>query len=452
MTLTVLHSAAMLVTMDDDGREIADGAVAWQDGVITAIGTTADLAPLRQRADRTIDARDCVVTPGLVNTHHHLFQSLTRAVPGATDASLFGWLRRLYPIWARYRPDDVHAATRLGLAELALSGCTLSSDHLYLFPNGVTLDDTIAAAADIGLRFHATRGSMSVGESAGGLPPDALVEREPAILADTIRVIDRFHDPAPGAMVRIGVAPCSPFSVSEGLMRDAALLARDKGVMLHTHLAEDDDDVAFSLERFGCRPGVYAERLGWTGPDVWMAHGVKLDADEIALFAATGTGVAHCPCSNCRLGAGIAPVPRMLAAGVPLGLGVDGSASNDSGNLLQEARQAVLLQRVVGGAEAVCPRAALRLATRGGAEMLGRDDCGALTVGRRADLAVWDVATASNTGAWDVVAGLVLCPPAGVRDLFVEGRTIVAGGALRSAPLPAILADARRSIARLQAP
>ncbi|KQM75859.1 hydroxydechloroatrazine ethylaminohydrolase [Sphingomonas sp. Leaf22] len=451
MTLTVLHSAAMLVTMDDDGREIADGAVAWQDGVITAIGATADLAPLRQRADRTIDARDCVVTPGLVNTHHHLFQSLTRAVPGATNASLFGWLRRLYPIWARYRPDDVHAATRLGLAELALSGCTLSSDHLYLFPNGVTLDDTIAAADDIGLRFHPTRGSMSVGESAGGLPPDAMVEREPAILADTIRVIDRFHDPAPGAMVRIGVAPCSPFSVSEGLMRDAALLARDKGVMLHTHLAEDDDDVAFSLERFGCRPGVYAERLGWTGPDVWMAHGVKLDADEIALFAATGTGVAHCPCSNCRLGAGIAPIQRMLAAGVPLGLGVDGSASNDSGNLLQEARQALLLQRVVGGADALCPRAALRLATRGGAEMLGRDDCGALTVGRRADLAVWDVASASNTGAWDMVAGLVLCPPAGVRDLIVEGRTIVAGGELRSAPLSAILADARRSIARLRA-
>ena len=450
MTLTVLHSAAAVVTMDDDAREIADGAIAWRDGIITAIGTTEALAPLRRSADRTIDARDCVVTPGLVNTHHHLFQSLTRAVPGATDASLFGWLRRLYPIWARYRPDDVHAAARLGLAELALSGCTLSTDHLYLYPNGVTLDDTIAAAGEIGLRFHPTRGSMSVGESAGGLPPDALVEREPAILADTIRVIDRFHDPAPGAMVRIGVAPCSPFSVSEGLMRDAALLARDKGVMLHTHLAEDEDDVAFSLARFGCRPGVYAERLGWTGRDVWMAHAVKLDADEIALFAATGTGVAHCPCSNCRLGSGIAPIRQMLAAGVPLGLGVDGSASNDSGNLLQEARQALLLQRVTGGAEALSARAALRLATRGGAEMLGRHDCGALTVGRRADLALWDVATAANTGAWDPVDGLVLCPPAGVRDLVVEGRTIISGGELRSAPLPAILDQARQSIARLR--
>jgi cytosine/adenosine deaminase-related metal-dependent hydrolase len=450
MTLTVLHSAAALVTMDDDGREIVDGAIAWRDGIITAIGTTEALAQLRRSADRTIDARDCVVTPGLVNTHHHLFQSLTRAVPGATDASLFGWLRRLYPIWARYRPGDVHAAARLGLAELALSGCTLSTDHLYLYPNGVTLDDTIAAAGEVGLRFHPTRGSMSVGESAGGLPPDALVEREPAILADTIRVIDRFHDPAPGAMVRIGVAPCSPFSVSEGLMRDAALLARDKGVMLHTHLAEDEDDVAFSVARFGSRPGVYAERLGWTGRDVWMAHAVKLDADEIALFAATGTGVAHCPCSNCRLGCGIAPVRQMLAAGVPLGLGVDGSASNDSGNLLQEARQALLLQRVTRGAEALSARAALRLATRGGAEMLGRHDCGALTVGRRADLAVWDVAMATNTGAWDPVDGLVLCPPAGVRDLVVEGRTIISGGELRSAPLPAILDQARHSIARLR--
>ncbi|MEP9401291.1 8-oxoguanine deaminase [Sphingomonas sp. VNH70] len=450
MTLGVLHSAAVLVTMDDDDRQIADGAIAWRDGVITAVGTTDELAPLRRIADRTIDARGCVVTPGLVNTHHHLFQSLTRAVPGATDASLFAWLQRLYPIWARYTPDDIHAATRLGLAELALSGCTLSSDHLYLYPDGVTLDDTIAAAADIGLRFHATRGSMSVGESAGGLPPDALVEREDAILADTIRVIDRFHDPAPGAMVRIGVAPCSPFSVSEGLMRDAALLARDKGVMLHTHLAEDDDDVAFSLERFGCRPGVYAERLGWTGPDVWMAHCVKLDADEIALFAATGTGVAHCPCSNCRLGSGIAPVPRMLGAGVPLGLGVDGSASNDSGHLLQEARQAMLLQRVVGGAGALAPRAALRLATRGGAEMLGRHDCGALVVGRRADLAVWDAQTPANTGAWDAVAGLILCPPAGVRDLFVEGRAVVTDGMLTGVPHATIVADARRSAARLQ--
>lgn len=339
VTLRLLTGAAVLVTMDDHAREITDGAVAWRDGVITAVGTSADLAPLRATATEVIDARGCVVTPGLVNTHHHLFQSLTRAVPGATEQSLFGWLKRLYPIWAAMRPEDVYAATRLGLAELALSGCTLSTDHLYLFPNGVTLDDTIAAAADIGIRFHPTRGSMSVGESAGGLPPDSLVEQEPAILADTVRVIDRFHDARDGAMVRVGVAPCSPFSVSEGLMRDSAMLARDKGVMLHTHLAEDEEDVAFSLERFGCRPGAYAEQLGWVGRDVWMAHCVKLDPQEIGLFADTGTGVAHCPCSNCRLGSGIAPVAAMAAAGVPLGLGVDGSASNDAGHLLLEARR-----------------------------------------------------------------------------------------------------------------
>ena len=451
MTLTVVSGAEVIVTMDDAEREIAGGAIAWRDGVIVAVGSADELAPLMAEADVRIDAGGCVVTPGLVNTHHHLYQTLTRAVPGATSASLFGWLKRLYPIWATYRPEDVVAATRLGLAELALSGCTLSSDHLYLFPNGVTLDDTIAAAGDIGIRFHPTRGAMSVGESAGGLPPDALVESEPAILADTVRVVDRFHDAAEGAMVRVGVAPCSPFSVSEGLMRDAAMLARDKGVMLHTHLAEDDDDVAFSLERFGCRPGAYAERLGWTGRDVWMAHCVKLDADEIALFAATGTGVAHCPCSNCRLGSGIAPVPRMLAAGVPLGLGVDGSASNDSGHLLQEARTAMLLQRVVGGAGVLDPRAALRIATRGGAEMLGRHDCGALIPGRRADLAIWDMRDIPGEGAWDRVAALVLSPPAGVRDLYVEGRPVVRDGEPVRTPRGVILADARRSLDRLMA-
>ena len=449
MTLTLLTHADCLVTMDDGRTEIADGAMAWRDGVIVAVGTTAQLAHLRGEADEVLNATGCVVTPGLVNTHHHLYQSLTRALPGAINTSLFGWLKRLYPIWAQYSPADVFNATRLGLAELALSGCTLSSDHLYLYPNGVTLDDTIAAAAEIGLRFHPTRGSMSVGESAGGLPPDSLVEAENAILADTIRVIDRFHDPKPGAMVRVGVAPCSPFSVSQGLMRDAALLARDKGVMLHTHLAEDADDVAFSLERFGCRPGEYAESLGWTGPDVWHAHCVQLDPAEIALFARTRTGIAHCPCSNCRLGSGIAPLRAMVAAGVPLGLGVDGSASSDSGNLLMEARQAMLLQRAVGGAEAFDPRMALYIATRGGAEMLGRDDCGALMVGRRADLAVFDMGDVFSLGAWDKVAALVLAPPPGARDVFVEGRAVVRAGALALADRREVLAGAERSLARL---
>lgn len=451
MGLTVVHNAAMLVCMDDARREVAGGAVAFRDGVIEAVGAGVELAELRAAADLVVDAGGCVVTPGLVNTHHHLFQSLTRALPGAINTSLFGWLKRLYPIWSRYRPEDVFAATQLGLAELALSGCTMSADHLYLYPDGVRLDDSIAAAEGIGIRFHATRGSMSVGESAGGLPPDALVEDEAAILRDTIRVIDRFHDAAEGAMVRVAVAPCSPFSVSEGLMRDAALLARDKGVMLHTHLAEDADDVAYSLARFGCRPGDYAERLGWTGPDVWHAHCVQLDAREIALFARTRTGVAHCPCSNCRLGSGIAPVVAMVGQGVPLGLGVDGSASNDSGNLLLEARQAMLLQRVVGGAEAFDPRQALFLATRGGAEVLGRSDCGVIAPGKRADLAIWDMAGPSSLGAWDLVAGLVLAPPPRVRDVFVNGRPVVRDGDLVQVRLEDVERAARRSLARLQA-
>ncbi len=447
--LTVIRNADVLVTMDDARREIAQGALAFADGVIVAVGATAELARLTETADVVIQADGCVVTPGLVNTHHHLYQTLTRAVPGTIESSLFGWLRRLYPIWARYTPDDVYAATRLGLAELALSGCTLCADHLYLFPNGVTLDDTIAAARSIGIRFHPTRGAMSVGHSAGGLPPDDLVEDERAILNDTIRVIDRFHDAQAGAMVRVGVAPCSPFSVSQGLMRDAALLAREKGVMLHTHLAEDADDVAFSLERFGCRPGDYAESLGWTGADVWHAHCVRLDAREIALFARTGTGIAHCPCSNCRLGSGIAPIAAMIAAGVAVGIGVDGSASNDSGNLLAEARQAMLLQRVAGGAGALDPRGALYLATRGGAQVLGRSDCGLLTPGMRADFAVWDMDTPASAGAWDKVAALVLCPPAAARDVFVEGHAVVRDGELVQARRDEVLSAARRSVTRL---
>lgn len=449
MTLTVIRNAEMIVTMDDRRREIADGALAFRGGVIEAVGTTADLTARAQEADDVIDATGCVVTPGLVNTHHHLYQSLTRALPGAINASLFDWLKRLYPIWARYTPDDVFAATQLGLAELALSGCTMSSDHLYLFPNGVTLDDTIAAAQGIGIRFHPTRGAMSVGESAGGLPPDSLVEREDAILTDCIRVIDRFHDASNGAMVRVGVAPCSPFSVSRELMRDAALLARDKGVMLHTHLAEDADDVAFSLERFGCRPGQYAEELGWTGPDVWHAHCVQLDAQEIDLFARSRTAVAHCPCSNCRLGSGIAPLRAMVGQGVPVGIGVDGSASSDSGHLLLEARQAMLLQRAVGGPAAFDPRDALFLAMRGGAEILGRRDCGSLEPGKRADVVLWDMADIPSAGAWDKVAALLLAPPSGARDVFVEGRAVVRDGELAQASCSDIMRAAHRSLARL---
>jgi len=436
-TEILVCNADVVVTMDDARRELAGADILIRDGVIAAVGRGLDTAGTR------LEARGCVVTPGLVNTHHHLFQTLTRAVPGGQDALLFGWLKTLYPIWARFGPEEMRVSALVGLAELALSGCTMSSDHLYLFPNGARLDDTIDAAREIGLRFHATRGAMSIGESDGGLPPDALVEDEAVILADCIRVIDAFHDAAPGAMVRVGVAPCSPFSVSRELMRDAALLARDKGVMVHTHLAENDEDIAYSLETFGCRPGQYAENLGWTGDDVWHAHCVKLDCSEIELFARSGTGIAHCPCSNCRLGSGIAPVRAMRDAGVKVGLGVDGSASNDAGNLVAEARQAMLLQRVKNGADAMSAREALWIATRGGAEVLGRDDCGQIAVGKRADIAVWDTRGVESAGSWDAAA-LLLAGPTRVRDLFVEGRRIVADGQLATIDLPAIIATQNR--------
>jgi len=436
----IIRNAGHIVTMDDAARMLQDHDILIRDGVVAAIGHN-----LSADGIACVDAQMCVVTPGLVNTHHHLYQSLTRAVPAAQDALLFGWLQTLYPIWSRFTPDHMFVSAQVGLAELALSGCTLSSDHLYLYPGAVRLEDTIAAAAEVGLRFHPTRGSMSIGESAGGLPPDHLVEDETAILEDCIRVIDAFHDPSEGSMCRVGVAPCSPFSVSRDLMRDAAVLARDKGVMLHTHLAENDEDIAYSLEKFGCRPGQYAEDLGWVGRDVWHAHCVKLDASEIALFAKTGTGVAHCPCSNCRLGSGIAPVRAMRDAGVPVALGVDGSASNDAGNLVAEARQAMLLQRVANGADAMSAQEALWIATRGGAEVLGRSDCGRIAVGARADIAVWDVSGVASAGSWDPAA-LLLAGPTTVRDLFVEGRQVVRDGQLTTIDMGATL-ERQRSLA-----
>ena len=438
---------ACIVTMDPDRREL-DGDVLVDGGTIAAVGALAGTAAAEDA--EVLDATGCVVTPGLVNTHHHLYQVLTKAVPAGQDALLFGWLKTLYPIWARMEPEDMRLSAQVGLAELALSGCTMSSDHLYLYPNGVRLEDTIEAAASVGIRFHPTRGAMSVGESAGGLPPDSLVEDERAILDDMIRVVDAFHDPAPAAMVRVGLAPCSPFSVSTGLMRDAALLAVDKGVMLHTHLAENEEDIAYSLSQFGCRPGQYAEDLGWTGPHVWHAHCVKLDAAEIDLFSRSKTGVAHCPCSNCRLGSGIAPVRAMRDAGVRVGLGVDGSASNDGGHLLSEARQALLLQRVRNGADAMSAREALEIATLGGATVLGRGaELGSIAPGKRADLAIWDVSGLGAAGAWDPVAALVLCGPFEVRDLFVEGRRVVADGMLTGLDLGAALDRAAVRVARL---
>jgi cytosine/adenosine deaminase-related metal-dependent hydrolase len=445
MTKTwIIKNAHTILTMDDARRELNGHDILLRDGVIAGIGKNLSIPA----GAEIVDARNAVVTPGLVNTHHHLYQSLTRAVPGGQDALLFGWLQTLYPIWAGFGPEEMRVSAMLGLSELALSGCTMSSDHLYLFPNGSRLDDTIEGAAEVGLRFFPTRGAMSIGESDGGLPPDHLVEDEESILNDCIRVIDQFHDASESSMVRVGVAPCSPFSVSRELMRDAALLARDKFVFLHTHLAENDEDIAYSLEKFGCRPGQYAEELGWTGDDVWHAHCVKLDGQEIDLFSKSGTGVAHCPCSNCRLGSGIAPIRAMRDQGVKVGLGVDGSASNDVANLMDEARQTMLLQRVQNGADAMSAREALEIASRGGADVLGRPECGRIALGKRADIAIWDISGIESAGSWDPTA-LVIAGPNKVRHLFVEGRQIVRDWNMVTLDLPKLIETQNRLALKL---
>ncbi len=434
----LLRNATVLATMDDARREIADGAVRVAGNVIEAVGTTAELAAAAH--DEVIDLAGHVVLPGFVNTHHHFYQTLTRALPGAQDAELFGWLRALYPVWQGLTPEMAHVSALTAMAELMLSGCTTSSDHLYLFPNGVRLDDTIEAARDIGMRFHATRGAMSLGESAGGLPPDALVEEEGAILRDMRRVVEAHHDPRRHAMVRVALAPCSPFSVTQDLMREAAAMARGYGVRLHTHLAENDNDVAFTREKFGCTPAEYCERLGWLGDDVWHAHCVKLDAPGIARFAQSRTGVAHCPSSNMRLASGIAPIVPMLAAGVPVGLGVDGSASNDGGDLLAEARQAMLLQRVGGTAGALSARQALELATRGGARVLGRDDIGAIAPGCSADLVAFRLDALRYAGALhDPLAALVFCAPTGCAFSMIDGRVVIRDGELQTVEGPRLV-------------
>ena len=437
----LIRDAHLLVTMDEQRREIAGGAVFARDGVIEAVGASVALP---QTADEVIDARGQVVIPGLVNTHHHFYQTLTRAVPAAQDAELFTWLKTLYPIWARLTPEMARVSTQTAMAELLLSGCTTTSDHLYLFPNGVRLDDTLEAAAEIGMRFHAARGAMSVGESQGGLPPDSVVESESAILADSQRLIERWHDPARFAMQRIVVAPCSPFSVSRELMRDAALLAREHGVSLHTHLAENDNDIAYTREKFGCTPAEYAEALGWVGPDVWHAHCVKLDAAGIALFARTGTGVAHCPGSNMRLASGTAPIRAMRDAGVPVSIAVDGSASNDSGHLLGEARLALLLQRVAHGPakgpSALTAREVLEIATLGGARVLNRDDIGALAPGMGADLVTVPLDDIGVAGALhDPLAALFFCHVPRVRHSIVNGRVVVRDGQIVTVDLPRVL-------------
>ena len=439
MTTLLIRNARLLVTMDAQRREIADGAVFARDNVIEAVGATSELPAT---ADEVIDAHDQVVIPGLVNTHHHMYQTLTRAC--VQDNELFGWLRGLYPIWARLTPEMVRVSTQTAMAELLLSGCTTSSDHLYIYPNGVRLDDSIEGAAQIGMRFHAARGSMSVGESQGGLPPDRVVESEPAILKETQRLIERWHNPGRFAMQRIVVAPCSPFSVSRELMRDSAVLAREHGVSLHTHLAENDNDIAYTREKFGCTPAEYAESLGWVGPDVWCAHCVKLDAAGIALFARTGTGVAHCPCSNMRLASGIAPIRAMRDAGVNVSIGVDGAASNDAGHMLGEARMAMLLQRVahgpVTGPSAMSAREALEIATLGGAKVLNRDDIGALAVGMAADIVTVPLDHVGMAGALhDPLAALLFCQVPRVQHSIVNGRVVVRDGQLATLDLPVLV-------------
>ncbi|MBJ7310053.1 8-oxoguanine deaminase [Rugamonas sp. CCM 8940] len=449
MTKTLLiKNARVLVTMDEQRREIADGAVFIRDNVIVQVGSTAELP---QQADEIIDAANHVVLPGLINTHHHMYQSLTRVIPAAQNGELFNWLTNLYPIWANLSAEMVHVSTLTAMSELILSGCTTSSDHLYIYPNDCKLDDSIAAARQIGMRFHAARGAMSVGQSKGGLPPDCVVESEAAILKDTQRLIESYHDSGRYAMQRIVVAPCSPFSVSRDLMKEAAGMARSFGVSLHTHLAENANDIAYSREKFNMTPAEYAEDCGWVGPDVWHAHCVQLDDDGIHMFGRTGTGIAHCPCSNMRLASGIAPIRKMIDQGVSVGLGVDGCASNDSGHMLGEVRQAMLLQRVGFGPDAMTARQALEMATLGGAKVLNRDDIGALKPGMAADIVMFKLDQIGFAGALhDPVAALVFCTPANVSHSIINGKVVVRDGQLCTLDLPLVI-ERHNELARILA-
>ncbi|MGD2061197.1 MAG: 8-oxoguanine deaminase [Acidimicrobiia bacterium] len=428
MSTLLVRNAHILVTMD--GREIAGGGMFVRDGWIETVGTSDDIPAT---ADEVVDLTGHVVIPGLVNTHHHLYQTLTRAFPGAQDAGLFEWLTTLYPVWGRMTPDHVATATRLGLVELARSGATTVFDHQYLWPNGSRVDDQFEGADGLNIRFHASRGSMSLGEDQGGLPPNDLVEDDETILGETRRAVAGFHDPAPGAMRRVVVAPCSPFSVTSDLMRQSADLARELGVRLHTHLAETHDEEKFCLEQFGHRPVEYMETVDWTGSDVWYAHAVHVSDEEVARMGDAGTGVAHCPTSNMRLASGLAPVSRYLEVGVPVGLGVDGSASNDTSNLLAEARQALLLNRLavspgVGTGSQITARRILELATVGGARLLGREDVGVLAPGKAADFVAIDLDRVEFAGALhDPVAAVVLCTPMGVDHSWVRGEPLVVG-------------------------
>lgn len=458
MPSKLIKHCDVLVTMDAHRREIYDGGLFIQDGIIAQVGTT-DSLPVT--ADEVIDLRHHIVLPGLINTHHHFYQTLTRAVPAAQNANLFNWLKTLYPIWARMQPEDIYISTQTALAELALSGCTTASDHLYLYPNGSKLDDEIAAAKAIGIRLHASRGSMSLGESQGGLPPDSVVEDEEEILRDSQRLIETYHDPTPGAMTQIVLAPCSPFSVTASLMRESVHLARHYGVHLHTHLAETQDEEKFCQELFGHKPVAYMESLDWVGSDVWFAHSVHVDADEINTYRQTGCGVAHCPSSNMRLASGIAPVMAMRSAGVKVGLGVDGSASNDCSHLLGEVRQAMLLARLnaaLGGASLsnqeapplMTAREALEIATIGSASVLGRDDLGSLEPGKCADLFAVRLNRLEYSGALhDPVAAVVFCSPLQVDYTFVGGNKVVDQGNITTIDLPHLIERHNQAAHRL---
>ncbi|MCJ7534326.1 MAG: 8-oxoguanine deaminase [Anaerolineales bacterium] len=444
MPTLLVRNASLLATFDDQESEFVDGGLFIRDGFIEQVGPTSELA---SSADEVLNLEGYVVLPGLVNTHHHFYQTLTRAVPAAQDTNLFNWLVTLYPIWARMQPEDIYISTITALAELSLSGCTTASDHLYIFPNGSRLDDQIQAGLDIGVRLHASRGSMSRGESQGGLPPDSVVEEEDFILKDSQRLIEQYHDPNPGSMTQVVLAPCSPFSITGDLMMASASLAREYGVQLHTHLAETEDEEQFCIELFGHRPVAYMEQVNWIGSDVWFAHSVHVNDDEIAQYASTGCGVAHCPSSNMRLASGIAPILKMLTSGVKVGLGVDGSASNDGSHMLGEVRQAMLLSRLGASLEGaslssedaspmMSARQALRIATRGSAAVLGRDDIGSLEVGKCGDFFAVNLEQLNFSGALhDPLAALVFCTPVTADYTVVGGKFIVKEGHLETVDL-----------------
>lgn len=438
MTSLLVKNASLIVTMDDVDTQWTDGSIYVEENVIRQIGPTNQLP---HEADLIIDARDMLLLPGLVNIHHHFYQTLTRNLPMAQNANLFTWLRIHYPIWAGLTPEAIFVSTQTAISELMLSGCTTSSDHCYIWPNGSRIDDQIAAAAEMGFRFHVARGSMSVGESQGGLPPDSVVEDEEAILRDSQRAIEQYHDANRYAMLRVVLAPCSPFSVSPTLMRQSAELARSYGVHLHTHLAETLDEAAYCSATFGRTPVELAEDLGWVGSDVWHAHMVHPGEAEIPRLGQTHTGVAHCPSSNMRLASGISPIGSLQQAGARVGLGVDGSASNDGSHLLAEARQALLLHRVTGNPAATTAKEMFRLATRGGAAVLGRDDIGFLAPGMAADFIGYRLDTPGLAGGavHDPLASLIFCHPPQVDLSVINGRVRVQDQKLLDFDLPTLI-------------